>query len=125
MERGIKVRQFELSTVDVGKLAISLVDAATVVIGTPTVLVGAHPCAAYAAFLTNALRPKTRFVSIIGSFGWGSKMVEQIKAIMPNIKAEVIEPVLAKGEPREAEYAALDKLADEILSKHREIGIAN
>jgi flavorubredoxin len=125
MERGIKVRQFELSTVDVGKLAISLVDAATVVIGTPTVLVGAHPCAAYAAFLTNALRPKTRFVSIIGSFGWGSKMVEQIKAIMPNIKAEVIEPVLAKGEPREAEYAALDELADEILSKHREIGIVN
>jgi flavorubredoxin len=78
MERGVGVRQFELSTVDVGKLAISLVDAATVVVGSPTVLGGAHPAAAHAAFLLNALRPKTRFVSIIGSYGWGGKMVEQL-----------------------------------------------
>ncbi|MHC4557373.1 MAG: FprA family A-type flavoprotein, partial [Planctomycetota bacterium] len=50
IERGIKVKQFELATVDIGKLAMALVDAATVVIGSPTVLVGPHPCAAYAAF---------------------------------------------------------------------------
>ena len=78
IEREITVKQFELSTVDIGKLAISLVDAATVVIASPTVLTGAHPCAAYAAFLANALRPKTRFASIIGSFGWGGRMVEQL-----------------------------------------------
>lgn len=125
IERGIKVRQFELSTVDIGKLAMPLVDAATVVIGSPTVLTGAHPCAAYAAFLANALRPKTRFVSIIGSYGWGSKMVEQLTAMMPNIKAEILGPVLAKGDPKEADYAALDKLADEILVKHKENGITN
>ena len=125
IERGIKVRQFELATVDIGKLAMSLVDAATIVIGSPTVLVGPHPCAAYAAFLANALRPRTRFVSIIGSFGWGSKMVEQLTSMMPNIKAEIIEPVLAKGEPKEAEYVALDKLADKILAKHKENGITD
>jgi flavorubredoxin len=125
IERGIKVRQFELATVDIGKLAMFLVDAATIVIGSPTVLVGPHPCAAYAAFLANALRPRTRFVSIIGSYGWASKMVEQLTAMMPNIKAEIIEPVLARGEPKEAEYAALDKLADEILAKHKENGITD
>jgi flavorubredoxin len=125
IERGIKVRQFELATVDIGKLAMSLVDAATIVIGSPTVLVGPHPCAAYAAFLANALRPRTRFVSIIGSYGWAGKMVEQLTAMMPNIKAEIIEPVLARGEPKEAEYAALDKLADEILAKHKENGITD
>ena len=125
IERGIKVRQFDLATVDIGKLAMALVDAATIVIGTPTVLVGPHPCAAYAAFLANALRPRTRFVSIIGSYGWASKMVEQLAAMIPNIKAEVIEPVIAKGDPKEADYAALDRLADEILAKHRENGITN
>ena len=51
---------------DLGELAMALVDAATVVIGSPTVLVGPHPLAVYAAYLTNALRPKTKFVSIIG-----------------------------------------------------------
>jgi flavorubredoxin len=123
MDRGITVRQFELSTVDIGKLAMALVDAATVVIGSPTVLIGPHPCAAYATFLANALRPKTKFASIIGSYGWGSKMVEQLTGMLTNLKAEILEPVLAKGEPRESDFAALEKLADEILAKHKEIGI--
>ncbi|MCP4710236.1 MAG: FprA family A-type flavoprotein, partial [Planctomycetes bacterium] len=92
--RGVKVKIFELATVDVGKLAIALVDAATLVIGTPAVLSGPHPCAAYAAVLANALRPKTKVVSIIGSYGWGSKMVEQLAGSIPNIKADILEPVL-------------------------------
>ena len=123
MDRGITVRQFELSTVDIGKLAMALVDAATVVIGSPTVLVGPHPSAAYATFLANALRPKTKFASIIGSYGWGGKMVEQLTSMLTNLKAEILEPVLAKGQARESDFAALEKLADEILTKHKELGI--
>jgi flavorubredoxin len=123
IQRGITVKQFELSTVDVGKLAIALVDAATIVIGSPTVLIGPHPCAAYAAFLANALRPKTKFVSIIGSYGWGGKMVEQLTALLPNLRAEILEPVVAKGHPKEDDYLALDKLADTILAKHTELKI--
>ncbi len=125
IDRGITVKQFELSTVDIGKLAISLVDAATIVIGSPTVLVGPHPSAVYAAFLANALRPKTKFASIIGSFGWGGKMVEQLTAMMPNLKVEILEPVIVRGCPKEDSFTALDRLADEILSKHKEFGIAN
>jgi len=125
MDRGITVRQFELATVDIGKLAMALVDAATVVIGSPTVLVGPHPCAAYAAFLANALRPKTKFASIIGSYGWGGKMVEQLMGMLTNLKAEILEPVLAKGQARESDFAAIERLADEILTKHKEIGIIN
>jgi len=125
IERGIRVKQFELSTVDIGKLAMSLIDAATIVIGSPTVLVGPHPSAAYAAFLANALRPKTKFASIIGSFSWGSKVVEQLVALLPNLKAEILEPVMTKGFPKEDDFTALDKLADEILARHKEAGIAN
>jgi flavorubredoxin len=125
IERGITVRQFELSTVDIGKLAMALVDAATVVIATPMVLAGAHPAVIYAAFLTNALRPKTKFASIIGSYGWGGNMVEQLTGIMSNIKAEILEPVLSRGEPKENDFAAIDKLADDIHAKHKEIGITN
>ena len=123
IKRGITVKQFELSTVDIGKLAMALVDAATIVIGSPTVLIGPHPCAAYAAFLANALRPKTRFASIIGSFGWAGKMVEQLTAMLPNLKAEILEPVITKGFPKDNDFIALDRLADEILAKHKELGI--
>ncbi|MCK4628436.1 MAG: FprA family A-type flavoprotein [Sedimentisphaerales bacterium] len=125
IKRNIAVRQFELSTVDIGKLAMALVDAATVVIGSPTVLIGAHPLAAYAAFLANALRPKARFASIIGSYGWGSKMVEQLAGMMPNLKVEILDPVLIKGFPKDDGFAALDRLADDVLAKHKEIGIVN
>jgi len=122
-ERGIKVRQFNLTGVDIGSLAIALVDAATVVIGSPTFLVGPHPTAAYATMLANALRPKTRFVSIIGSFGWAGKMVEQLSGMLGNLKVEVIEPVIAKGVATNKDFVALDLLADKIAAKHREIGV--
>lgn len=125
MERGITVRQYELSTVDIGKLAIALVDAATVVIGSPTVLAGPHPSAAYAAFLANGLRPKTKFASIIGSYGWGGKTVEQLAGMLPNLKLEILEPVLAKGDAKDNDFNALDKLADEILARHKAVGITN
>ena len=125
MDRDITVKQFELSTVDLGKLAIELVDAATIVIGSPTVLAGAHPAAVYAAFMANAIRPKAKFVSIIGSFGWGGKVVEQLTGLMSNLKVELLEPVLAKGRPKEAAFLAIERLADEILAKHKEAGIVN
>jgi flavorubredoxin len=124
IQRGIVVRQFNLSVTDLGRLAIALVDAATIVLGSPTVLTGAHPKAAYAAFVANALRPKARFASIIGSFGWGGKMVDQLSGLLTNLKVEVLPPVIAKGQPKDEEFLALDGLADQILAKHREIGIA-
>ncbi|MGA7677535.1 MAG: FprA family A-type flavoprotein [Dehalococcoidia bacterium] len=121
-QRGVTVKQFDLTVTDLGKLAMSLVDAATVVIGTPTVLAGPHPNAVYAAFLANALRPNLKFASIIGSYGWGGKTLEQLTALLPNLKVELLEPVLIKGYPREADFKALDNLADNIAQKHKEHG---
>jgi flavorubredoxin len=120
VEKGITVEIFNLAVTDIGKLAMSLVDAATVVLGAPTVHVGPHPAAFYAAFLANALRPKLKFASIIGSYGWASKAVEQISNLMPNLKVEIIPPVICKGYPRENEFKALDSLAEAIAKKHKE-----
>ena len=119
-ERGVTVYQFDLAVTDIGKLAIALVDAATIVIGTPTVHVGPHPLVFYAAHLANALRPKLRFASIIGSYGWSSKAIEQIAGLIPNLKVEILSPVLCKGFPRESDFDALDKLAAAIAGKHKE-----
>lgn len=124
IERDITVKPFNLPKTDIGELAIALVDAATVVIATPTVLAGPHPAAAYAAFLTNALRPKTKFVSVIGSYGWGGKMLEQLSGMLTGLKIEMISPVVIKGHPKQDDYGALGGLADAIAAKHREIGAA-
>ncbi len=120
IKRGIKVTPFNLTRTDIGELAMALVDAATIVIASSTILVGPHPNIVYATYLVNALRPKLKFASIIGSYGWGSRMVEHIKGMLTNVKVEFIEPVLVKGYPREADFQLLDKIADEILQKHKE-----
>ena len=119
--RGVVVEQHNLVGVDLGKLAVSLVDAATIVVGSPTVLAGLHPLAANAAFLANALRPKAKYAALIGSYGWGGKMAEQLASLLPLLKLEVLPPVLTRGLPREADYAALDSLADAIASRHRDL----
>jgi flavorubredoxin len=97
------------------------VDAATVVVGTPTVLAGPHPFAAYATFLANALRPKVQFLSIIGSYGWGGKTVETLAGMISNLKVEVLDPVLCKGLPSADDWKALDDLAERIARKHRDL----
>jgi len=123
MERDITVKPFNLTVTDIGELAISLVDAATIVIASPTILVGPHPTVVYAAYLTNVLRPKIKFLSIIGSYGWGGKMVKQLSDMIPNLKVELIDPVIIKGFPKEDDFKALDRLADDILRKHKENNI--
>ncbi|MFH0812290.1 MAG: FprA family A-type flavoprotein [Pseudomonadota bacterium] len=119
-EKGVTVYQFDLAVADIGKLAITLVDAATIVIGTPTVQVSPHPVVVYAAYLANALRPKLKFASIIGSYGWHTNVIEKITGLIPNLQVEVIPPVLCKGFPRETEFRALDNLASTIVQKHQE-----
>jgi len=122
VDKGVRVELFNLAVTDIGKLAMALIDAATIVVGTPTVLAGPHPYAAYATFLANALKPQTKFISIIGSYGWGGKTVETLANMIPNLKVEILEPVLCKGVPTETVFKALSDLAAVIAQKHRENG---
>ncbi len=118
IKRGIKVIPFNLPHADLGKIAISLVDAATIVVAAPMVLAGPHPAAIYGTALVNALRPKLKYASIIGSYNWGGRLVEQITESLCNLKVELIEPVMVKGYPSDDDFKAIDNLADEILKKH-------
>jgi len=117
-QRGVVVERFNMAVSDMGELAMSLVDAATIVIGSPTVLLGAHPLVVSAVFMANSLKPKLKFASIIGSYGWGGRMVEQITGLMGNLKVEMIEPVMIKGKPTEDDFAAIAGLAGEIAARH-------
>ncbi|ABS56600.1 beta-lactamase domain protein [Methanoregula boonei 6A8] len=121
--RGIVVKPFNLTRTDTGDLALALVDAATVVFATPTVLFGPHPTVVSATYLANILRPKTRFASVIGSYGWGGKSVETITKMLDHVKVDLLPPVMVNGEPGEAAMQDLDRLADEILKKHKEVNI--
>lgn len=116
--KGVKVHAFDLAVTDIGKLAIALVDAATLIVGTPTVHVGPHPAVYYASHLANLLKPKVKYAAIIGSFGWSSKAIEQIAGLIPNLKVEVLGTVLHKGMPDADAYRQLDELAAAVANAH-------
>ena len=123
VERGVMAKPLNLTYTDMGELALDLVDATTMVVASPTVLTGPHPIVAYAAYLANALRPKLKFVSVMGSYGWGGRMLDQITGLIGNLRVEMIDPLIIKGFPMEADYQKIDAMADEIAQKHQELGI--
>jgi flavorubredoxin len=120
IRHGITVKQFDLATADIGKFAMALVDATTIILASPTTLGGAHPLAVYAAYLVNALRPKAKYASIIGSFGWGGKMLDQLKGLLSNLNIDFLNPVIIKGYPKRNDFESLEKLGLLIKEKHSE-----
>ena len=117
IEKGIKVKPFNMAKMDLGDLAISLVDASTVVLGSPTVLTGPHPLAVYVAYLANALRPKTKYASIIGSYGWAGNMVNDVVGMLDKLNVDLFEPVISKGKATEEDFKDIDRLVEEIEEK--------
>jgi flavorubredoxin len=118
-ERGVAVEPFDLTSTDIGRIAEALVDAPTLVVGTPTMLGGPHPEVVGAAYLVNMLKPRLKYLSVIGSYGWGGRTVDILTEMLSGLKAEVLPPVLSKGLPREADFQALDMLADGIAESHK------
>ena len=47
-------------------------------------------------------------------------MVEALAGMIPNLRVEVLDPVLCQGIPRKKDFEALDRLAETIAEKHRE-----
>lgn len=115
---GVGVHRINLSNMDLGDFAMALIDAATIVMGSSTVLAGPHPNAVAAAYLINALRPKARFASFLNSFAWGGKVVDMLKAQLSMVKVEYLDPIQVKGMPTEADLNAVDALAAAIAAKH-------
>lgn len=122
-DKGIFVEPFNVVDEDLGELAMELVDAATVIFGSSMVLAGPHPAAVTAAYLTGILRPKVKFISFVGSYGWGGNLTGKLEETLSGIKAERLEPVIVKGKPKAEDFEKLDVLIDSIYNKHKEAGL--
>ncbi len=120
---GIETFKFDIVDDDLGDLAMALVDAATIVMGTSMVLAGPHPMAVNVAYLAAVLRPKAKFASIIGSYGWGGKLFDIIVNLLAPLKLDLIEPIQIKGKPTEEDFKKVDEMAKTILEKHKSIGL--
>ncbi len=122
-EKGVEILPLNLIKEDAGKLAMELVDSATVIFASPYVLSGIHPMVVYAAYFANALRPKIKIATMVGSYGWGGKGLDHLKGLISNLKVDWIEPVLIKGYPEGEDFNKLDTLVDTIVEKHKGLGL--
>lgn len=121
--KGIKTFKFDMVEDDLGDLAMTLVDCATIVMGASMVLAGPHPVSVNVAYIASVLRPKAKFASLIGSYGWGGKLFDLIAQILAPLKLDLIEPLQVKGKPKEDAYKKLDEMAESIFEKHKSIGL--
>ncbi len=121
--KGINTFKFDIVDDDLGDLAMALVDAATIVMGTSMVLAGPHPMAVNVAYLAAVLRPKAKFASLVGSYGWGGNLFGLIADLLKPLKLDLIEPLQVKGKPTEEDLKKLDAMAEQIYEKHKSIGI--
>ncbi len=121
--KGIKVACFDVIEDDLGDIAMNMVDAATVVLGGSMVLASPHPAIANVAYIANLLKPKAKFASFIGSYGWGGNLFGKLGEMLSGLKVQVIEPVLVKGKPKEADYKLLDDMAEAVYKSHKEAGL--
>ena len=121
-EEGVEVHKFDLISDDIGDLAVELVDAATVVFGASMVLAMPHPYAFFGVYLTNALRPNVKFMSILGSYGWGGNLVGKIEENTTLLQAQKLDYITVKGRARQEDLERIDALAHTIAQKHKEIG---
>lgn len=115
-DKGIEVKHYDAVHLDTTGLAQDLVDCKGVIVASPTVLTGPHPAVVAPAYLLNALRPSVKYVGLIGSYSWGTAIAQQVTNLLPALKNLILPPVLAKGYPKQDDFAALDKLADEIAA---------
>lgn len=125
IERNVQVKVINLTVADAGEVAMSLIDAATIVVATPTVLASAHPLTIYYVYLANLLRPKTKFLAVVNSQGWGGKTIEDLKSIFSNFKGELLEAIQFKGLPDKSVEEKLISLSQLIFEKHRNAGLIN
>ena len=122
-EKGIKTFKFDIVDDDLGDLAMELVDAATIAMGTSMVLAGPHPMAVNVAYLAAVLRPKAKFATLLGSYGWGGKLFDVIADLLAPLKLDLVEPLQIKGKPTEDDFKKLDVMAESIYEKHKSIGL--
>jgi flavorubredoxin len=117
---GIQVALHNLAVTDLGDLAADLVDSRAIVVGSPTVLAGAHPLAFYASYLVKALKPPAKLAAVVSSYGWGGGAVKQIAETVGPLGMEVVGTVDINGPPSETDIKQIVELGKKLAHRIRE-----
>lgn len=122
-KQGIDSIKHDIITDDLGDLAMALVDGTSIVLGTSMVVAGPHPASVNIAYIASILKPKAKFASFVGSYGWGGNLFGILSDILAKLRLDVIEPVMVKGKPTQEDFKKLDDMVKSIVEKHKSLGL--
>ena len=122
-KKGIDTIKHDIISDNLGDLAMALVDGTTIIMGTSMVIAGPHPASVNVAYIASILKPKARFASFVGSYGWGGKLFELLADIMGKLRLDVIEPIQIKGCLTKDDFQKLDNMVETIVEKHKSVGL--
>jgi flavorubredoxin len=117
---GVEAVPYNLSIADISHVLRDLVDASAVVIGTPTVLGGAHPLAVYATELIASFGVRGKIAAVFGSFGWGGGAARRIKARLEQGGFEVVDTLEIRGPPKPEHVEKAVALGKAVANKVKE-----
>ena len=121
INQGNKVKEYNLTTTEIGQLAIEMVDASTLIIASPTFLGGLHPIVSTTVSTLNKLKPKTKIIGFIGSKEWGGEAFKEFENITNNFEAEVILGEISTGIPKKENFKKLNEFSKIITEKTKEL----
>jgi flavorubredoxin len=107
---GVEVVKYNLVYSDIGDVAKDLVDSRAIVLGTPTVLGGAHPLAFYATYLVKALKPPLKYGVVLSSYGWSGGAIKHVQEVLGPTKMEIVGAKEINGPPTESDIAEIVEL---------------
>jgi len=117
---GIETVVHNLVYADIGDVAKDLVDSRAIILGTPTVLNGAHPLAVYATYLVKALKPSAKYAIVLSSYGWGGGAIKHVQETLGPTKMEIVGTLEINGPPTENDIDKLVELGKTLASKIKE-----
>ena len=120
VEEGVETELIDIAEKDIGEFAMSLIGASALVVGASMVLAGPHPVAVSACYVANLLRPKIKYLSVIGSFAWGGILQKKIEDLFATTKPERLPDVLVKGSATPEQMQQVKELAKTIAEKLRQ-----
>ncbi len=121
-DSGVSVKVMPLSAVHRSDVATELLDAAALIVGSPTLNGTIFPTVADLLFYLKGLRRKGLVGFSFGSFGWGGEAVGVVDGLLKDMKVELVRDGLkVKYVPRSEDLAACYQAGVDIAAKVREL----
>ncbi len=111
-ESGVDVKMLSLNTNHRSDVATEVLDAAVLLVGSPTMNNNMHPKVADVLTYLKGLKPKNLIGQSFGSYGWGGESIKQVADVLEAMQVEAV------GEPLKIRYVP----TAEDLKTFREFG---